>query len=729
MSTTAARAGVFHYPSIAATVEGVKPSVDASAPVTGFSAPEIEHFLDPIDAAARALLLAGYALGRIELYDGVTRAGVELTEWTTNLYFSAAQMPDALFDEVGAIYGLPQLVVRLTAQALATPDGGSYGLEDLPIAPVSGANEEWFATLDAGSVELTLVLDDATDTVPDGAKDRAHLLLARPLSHFLPAVAAMLAPKWQGIGTSPDGGLDPDEDEDGDEDGDDLSVNGEDPAAIAAFLAGVPDVTNRGLLWVFDPRSWFEDADYAAWRYAGEMRTQALSALPRATVDVAEIESFLLTQMNADLTTRKTMRSVTGKVIPPFFKAGSFRDAVRDWDRTGTAPFAKLPENLVAFSRKIPWLDLIIAYVEAKVIPLRYLDTGTAFDRDFDVPPLEKIIARRHADDPLKVLLYCEGLGAPGTPDTYGLLVEVSAVAMPHLIAEEAGLEDSFVLPPTTDLIEREIDPTGMSQPFVAPANRPIETMFTWEYIPARAAAELDEDGTYEDEEPELSPWDRTHIDEFDSNDYHDYDETAPENPLGADATTAQFRDAKPMLLIVAGPGVTIKPQACDLVDVYVIRKFDFGIPAWGDRSIRPSFSRPISCPPAARAPCPAAGMRMPISPTGCWLRRAKTGCFYPISVRSGSTRNWASRRPNLVCPRPFRRLKSRSTTCSTAPPGFASISTGSTIAATKASGRATLGSSAVFGCSRRVMASRSAGRPRRFAALSQVSWKSGKPR
>ncbi|MHA6323763.1 hypothetical protein [Roseivivax sp. CAU 1753] len=334
------------------------------------------------------------------------------------------------------------------------------------------------------------------------------------------------------------------------------------PAAQPTDTAetATPVVDNVGLLWVLDARSWYERVIFDNSLYARGVRTSGLRALPARTTSAPDFLNYLMQLILGRENLRKSIKTATGKTIPSYFRAGDFRRSIARWDSSGSAPFEPFSPGVLASTRNMPWLDLIFYMIEAQVFLPPFLELRDPFVSDDELPVLEPLVARRvprfpnNPDrletDPRQLVLVHTDLGLPGADDPYGVLATITVRDMP-LIETETVYETP---PPPMDEEDDDDDDDENGTDPAPSGNYPVmamEDMFTWEYIPVD-----------------------------------------PDAPRAADANPL------PILLIVAGPGVsvTVDPDQ-NAVKVEILRKSDYGIPSWGEPINRQELYTPFFRP------------------------------------------------------------------------------------------------------------------------------------
>ncbi|WP_299690059.1 hypothetical protein [uncultured Tateyamaria sp.] len=515
-----ATAGLFSDPQLLTDVAGVKPDWAAGTPAAHYTLHGLELLSEAIAPAIRALRLMGFQILECEFTD---LAGLGADDPSD----TAIQSCSILCDGSQAYHELPadvqllsdhlasDYVVRLFARPYA-PKATTAPAYSLGLNNPTGT--EWSLAGGRpgdgqGSVALTLWVDPVEH--PAGqVPTPATAIGLRAVPGFVDAVIPVLAslfPAAQPADTSPE---------------------------------AAPAIGQTGLLWLLDPRSWYADTVFDAVSHARAIRKAALRALPAQSTANADIQLYLRALIYGTENLRKSLKSVTGAPIQSFFKAGDFRRAIMRWNGAEVPSFEPLAKGQISATRNMAWLDLIFWLVETKISTCPYLDSGTPFQAPEVVPDLEPLIARTNPYDAMTVDLLHTCMGVYDDEAEYGLICRIQAIPMPLI-----ETEDVYTNPPAS---------SGQWP------QRPLETMFTWEYVP-------------------LAPPDATPPD------------VATSEPLPA--AERPVEQQKPKLLIVAGPGVSIVQVAQDTVDIVIMRKSDYGFPPWGEPIKPQELYRPYFLP------------------------------------------------------------------------------------------------------------------------------------
>jgi hypothetical protein len=480
LSSARDTAGLFADPLIGGLAAGQSLTfANENNAVAGLIEAEISGFITTVQPALRGLRLGGYRPVAVDIADpdntGDIAARIEFNE----MLEVSEETPDVqwLLDQ----FLTYEFAVIIYAVPHTSPAGTSYAMN----IPLSGAG--WHigpgrVSDGPASIALGLVCETTTTGL-------AHDLKHGPVAAIQSDLAAYFAGEWASV-PQPD-----------------QNVALRPPA--------------KGLLWLLEPRHWYAGGHFTN-SHAQAALTVGRDAQIAADAPVPDLTTYFANQMSGVWRTRETMKTVTGKPLRAFFRAGSVARSFQRWSDSGTAPFDPVPDAFKPTVRQLPWFDVICYLVEAKILLPVGLEQGELYDDEFDNLDFEPLIARRPPGTDRVLELCLKDIPGTTPDDPYGVVARISAL----------------------ELLEQDAD-ILYSDPPQSPPIKAFETMFSWEYVPADTPpAEGDED---------LAP------------------------PTVAQNTT-------PKLIIVAGPGVSVAKSHAAPVEFQILRKTDFGLPVWGER-------------------------------------------------------------------------------------------------------------------------------------------------
>lgn len=303
------------------------------------------------------------------------------------------------------------------------------------------------------------------------------------------------------------------------------------PVLETAYNSG-DAMTNRGLLWLFDPTTWYPfDEDGTP---AGDPKflklMKDIAAEAHLPSNSAGVRAFLEGQIAGNVKADAVLYEVNNKKMRSRSRARRFLRMVRKWSQGDDAPTEAYTDDLDLALRTLGWFDLILCLISTGfLLPRGLPDVTLVVVGELDEDPVtrEPLVAQRIGDQEVRLrVLATDGnadIDDDGETDGYRTIV--------YLQAQQIPLPDMTALDP----------PIAAANQAPSTGYRQIETMCTWEYIPANA------------DQP------------------------------------------KPQLLVLVGPGVTILPfNYMQYVDLVILRKQDYGIPSWGAPIIPSQLFAPI---------------------------------------------------------------------------------------------------------------------------------------